>query len=57
MTSLTSKKKKSYLRRIPSKDFTPDVYDLFLIYATVEELEEDFITRETFQKIIMDDWD
>jgi hypothetical protein len=46
-----TKKRKSYLGRIPSQDFFDDVYDLFLSIATPEELEQDIITRDTLQKI------
>lgn len=46
------KKRKSYLGRIPSVDFFPEAYELFLNYATPEELDEDIITRDTLQKII-----
>jgi len=45
------KKHKSYLGRIPSIDFFPEAYELFLTYATPEELDEDIITRDTLQKI------
>jgi len=45
------KKKRSYLNRIPSIDFTSDVYELFLSMATSEELEDDYITPETHTKI------
>jgi hypothetical protein len=45
------KRKRSYLNRIPSIDFTSDVYELFLSMATPEELEEDILTIETSVKI------
>jgi hypothetical protein len=46
-----TKKQKSYLGKIPSRDFWDEAYELFLIIATPEELEEDFITRDTLQKM------
>ncbi len=45
------KRKKSYLGRIPSQDFWNEAYQLFLEFATPEELEEDILKRETLQKI------
>jgi hypothetical protein len=45
------KRKKSYLGRIPSQDFWDEAYELFLEFATPEELEEDILKRETLQKI------
>lgn len=45
------KRKNSYLGRIPSQDFWDEAYQLFLEFATPEELEEDILKRETFQKI------
>lgn len=45
------KRKKSYLGRIPSQDFWDEAYQLFLEFATPEELEEDILKRETLQKI------
>ena len=42
---------KSYLRRIPSQDFWDEAYQLFLEFATPEELEKDILKRETLQKI------
>ena len=46
-----SKKQKSYLGKIPSKDFWNEAYEMYLSIATPEELEEDIITRETLQKL------
>ena len=46
-----TKKRKSYLGRIPSQDFWDEAYELFLSIATPEELEEDIITRDTLQKM------
>jgi hypothetical protein len=52
---VTSRKKsRSYLGRIPSKDFFPEAYELFLKLASPEELEEDIITRKTLEKIIVE---
>jgi hypothetical protein len=45
------KKRQSYLGKIPSKDFWDEAYQLFLDYATPEELETDTLKRETLQKI------
>lgn len=45
------KRKKSYLGRIPSQDFWDEAYQLFLEFATPEELEEDILKRETLEKI------
>lgn len=45
------KRKNSYLGRIPSQDFWDEAYQLFLGFATPEELEEDILKRETLQKI------
>lgn len=45
------KKRKSYLGKIPSKDFWDEAYQLFLDYATPEELETDTLKRETLEKI------
>jgi hypothetical protein len=45
------KRKNSYLGRIPSQDFWDEAYQLFLEFATPEELEEDILKRETLQKI------
>jgi hypothetical protein len=53
-----TKKRKSYLGRIPSQDFFDEAYDLFLSIATPEELEEDIITRDTHRKITNQlEWD
>lgn len=43
--------KYSYLNRIPSKDFFDEAYELFLTYASAEELENDIVTKETLRKI------
>ena len=48
---MTEEHKKSYLDRIPSQDFWNEAYQLFLEFATPEELEEDILKRETLQKI------
>jgi hypothetical protein len=45
------KRKNSYLGRIPSQDFWDEAYQLFLEFATPEELEEDILKRETLEKI------
>jgi hypothetical protein len=45
------KKRQSYLGKIPSKDFWDEAYQLFLDYATPEELETDTLKRETLYKI------
>ena len=46
-----NKRRKSYLGRIPSQDFWEEAYNLFLEFATPEELENDILTRETLLKI------
>lgn len=52
------KKQKSYLRKTPSVDFEEYEYELYLQYATPEELEEDIVTQSTFRKITSQlDWD
>jgi len=43
--------RKSYLGRIPSRDFWDEAYQLYLKYASSEELEQDIITKETLKKI------
>jgi len=48
---VTQNSKKTYLGRIPSRDFWDEAYQLFLEFATPEELETDTLTRETLQKI------
>ena len=50
------KKVKSYLGKIPSEDFDPEQYAVFLEIASPEELEEDIITRQTLHKIITPDY-
>lgn len=45
------KRKKSYLGRIPSVDFWDEAYQLFIEFASPEELDEDILTRETLNKI------
>lgn len=53
-----SRKKKSYLHKIPSEDFCPEAYELFLTYATPEELEQDIVIKDTFRKITTSlEWD
>jgi hypothetical protein len=44
-------KKRSYLHKIPSEDFPSEAYELFLTYATPQELEEDIVIQDTFRKI------
>ncbi len=52
------KNQKSYLGKTPSVDFDEYVYELYLQYATPEELEEDIISQSTFRKITSQlDWD
>lgn len=46
------KRKKSYLGRIPSQDFWDEAYQLFLEFATPEELEDDILKRKTLEKIM-----
>lgn len=46
------KKVKSYLGKVPSRDFDPEQYEVFLTVASAEELEQDIITRETLHKIM-----
>ena len=45
------KRKTSYLGRVPSVDFWDEAYQLFLEFASPEELEEDILTRKTLEKI------
>ena len=45
------KRKMSYLGRVPSVDFWDEAYQLFLEFASPEELEEDILTRKTLEKI------
>ena len=45
------KRKMSYLGRVPSVDFWDEAYQLFLEFASPEELDEDILTRETLEKI------
>lgn len=52
MEDVFLKKVKSYLGKIPSEDFDPEQYEVFLTVASAEELEEDIITRETLHKIM-----
>jgi len=54
----TEHKKRSYLHKIPSQDFPPEAYELFLTYATPEELEQDIVIQDTFRKITASlEWD
>ena len=48
---MTQNKPKSYLGKIPSRDFWDEAYELYLTIATPEELEEDIISRKTLQKL------
>ena len=48
---LEQMKRKSYLGRVPSVDFWDEAYQLFLEFASPEELDEDILTRETLEKI------
>lgn len=45
------KRKRSYLGRIPSVDFWDEAYQLFLEFASPEELEKDILTRKTLDKV------
>ena len=45
------KKNSSYLGKIPSKDFCDEEYQLFLEFASPEELEADILKRDTLGKI------
>lgn len=45
------KRKKSYLGRVPSLDFWDEAYQLFLEFASPEELDNDVLTPETLDKI------
>lgn len=45
------KKKSSYLGKIPSEDFWDEAYQLFLEFASPEELEADILKRDTLEKI------
>jgi len=51
-TEKAIQKSKSYLNKIPSEDFDPEQYEVFLTVASAEELEQDIITRETLHKIM-----
>lgn len=46
------KRKRSYLGRIPSIDFWDEAYQLFLEFASPEELEDDILTREHWMKLV-----
>ena len=41
----------SYKELIPSKDFKENEYDLYLKYASAEELEKDIVSEKTYRKI------
>ena len=57
-TNKAIQKVSSYRQIIPSKDFTEDDYNLFLVFASPQELEKDIITEETYKKIIRNTkWD
>lgn len=55
-TEKAIQKSKSYLGKIPSEDFDPEQYEVFLTVASAEELEQDIITRETLHKIFPPDY-
>ena len=50
------KKRSSYLGKIPSQDLNEEQYEVFLKIASLEELEQDIITKETLYKIIPPDY-
>lgn len=51
MADIDEKKLNSYLGQIPSVVFSDESYQFFLHFATVEELEQDIVKRETMVKI------
>ena len=46
------RKRSSHLGKIPSEDFDTEQYEVFLTYASPEELDYDILKRDTLQKII-----
>ena len=57
-TNKAIQKVSSYRQIIPSTDLSVDDYNLFLIFASPQELEKDIITEETYKKIIRNTkWD
>ena len=51
-TEKAIQKVSSYRQIIPSTDLSVDDYNLFLVFALPQELENDIITEETYKKII-----
>ena len=57
-TEKTIQKVSSYKQIIPSTDLSVEDYNLFLVFASPQELEKDIITEETYKKIIRNTkWD
>ena len=50
------KKRSSYLGKIPSQDLNEEQYEVFLNIASLEELEQDILTKQTLNKIIPPDY-
>lgn len=46
----------SYKGFIPSSDFKEDEYNLYLQYASSEELEKDIVSEKTYRKIFPDQY-
>jgi hypothetical protein len=57
-TNKAIQKVSSYRQIIPSTDLSVDDYNLFLVFASPQELENDIITEETYKKIVRNtSWD
>lgn len=46
----------SYKELIPSSDFNEDEYNLYLQYASSEELEKDIVSEKTYRKIFPEEY-
>lgn len=46
----------SYKELIPSSDFKEDEYNLYLQYASSEELEKDIVSEKTYRKIFPEEY-
>ena len=46
----------SYKELIPSTDFKEDEYNLYLQYASSEELEKDIVSEKTYRKIFPEEY-
>ena len=57
-TNKAIQKVSSYKQIIPSTDLSVEDYNLFLVFASPQELEKDIITEETYKKIVRNtSWD